>query len=118
MSAGSSVGFAVRLQFCDTGCHPAVTEPQLAGGMVLPMHPALTSQLARLQRERAVPSRPTRLAASLTRRLWRRTVRPGRQLATDDGDVTPEIDVSVAGRPEWTRATCTAPNCAGHRVRP
>jgi hypothetical protein len=117
MSADSTAGFAVGLQFCDTGCHPSVTEPQLAGGMVLPMHPALTSQLARLQRGHAVPSRPTRLA-SLSRRLWRRTVRPGRQLATDDADVTPEIDVSVAGRPEWTRATCTAPNCAGRRVRP
>jgi len=106
------------LQIGNSGCHPAATEPQLAGGMVRPMHPVLQSQLVRLQRERAVPSRPTRLATSLTRRLWRRTVRPARQLATDDADVTPELDVAVAGRPEWTRATCTAPNCAGHRVRP
>jgi hypothetical protein len=88
------------------------------------MHPVIYAQLALIQGRRTQPSQPKRPAASLPRRLWRRTTRPGRQLATGDADVTPTAPavvvtpVSVADRPAWTRATCTAPNCAGHRARP
>jgi hypothetical protein len=56
----------------------------------------------------------------ISRRAWRRINRPGRRLATDDADIAPKArgeatPPSIAMRPEWTRATCTAPNCAGHR---
>jgi hypothetical protein len=70
---------------------------------------------------RIVPGMKTVL--HISRRLWRRMNRPGRRLATDDADIAPKAraeatPASVASRPDWTEAICTAPNCAGHRRGP
>jgi Leu/Phe-tRNA-protein transferase len=102
------MAFTAPLQLAYSGferannrCQRIATEWQPARRMVLPMQSFL----------------------HISRRLWRRMNRPGRRLATDDADTAPKARTeatppAVVMRPEWTQATCTAPNCAGHRRGP